>query len=213
MTAVPHTAAILTSSGCLTQMLGGSQREHAWEHTPPAIAAKLPPRKNYTRSRLVADGDLKLLNVGRRGHLSFKDVRVERLLHFRYQSLNTSQPRSASRKTPRTSGEQLCRTTSTGCRSGRIDGCATCAVIRRSMSNLYLDCNAAIEPPTCMAPSDRSPSFCGRSQRRRCASSVNDSAAGCCLRCRTQGREPERPWDMGQTPSWPEAFPHLRILS
>lgn len=35
----------------------------------------------------------------------------------------------------------------TGRRSDSIDGCANCAVTRRSMSNACLDCNSAIEPP------------------------------------------------------------------
>jgi hypothetical protein len=45
-------------------------------------------------NRLVAVGDLACLNVGRRGHLSFKDGRVERPLHIRLLPFNTAPTQS-----------------------------------------------------------------------------------------------------------------------
>jgi len=63
-------------------------------------------------SRLVAAGDLKRLNVGRRGHLSFEDGGVERPLHLRHQPLNICQPGRALRTTPRARGDRLCPTRS-----------------------------------------------------------------------------------------------------
>lgn len=60
--------------------------------------------------RLAAAGDLKRLNVGRSGHLSFEDGGVERPLHFRHRPLNTCQPGRALRTTPRDRGKRRCPT-------------------------------------------------------------------------------------------------------
>jgi hypothetical protein len=47
-----------------------------------------PTWKFESLFRLAAAGDLARLNVGRRGHLSFEDGRVERLLHLRHRPSN-----------------------------------------------------------------------------------------------------------------------------
>jgi len=60
-------------------------------------------------SRLAAVGDLKRLNVGRRGHLSFEDGGFERPLHLRHLPLNTCQPGRALRTTPRDRGSDCAR--------------------------------------------------------------------------------------------------------
>ena len=44
------------------------------------------------RYRLVAAGDPARLNVGRHGHLTFEDGRVERPLHLRHRPLNAGRP-------------------------------------------------------------------------------------------------------------------------
>jgi len=110
-TAIPHTAAI-RASNCrrIQQPLRGSQDKYAWQHPRSAHAAQ-PNLKDEGRFRLVAAGDLARLNVSsERGHLSFKDERVERPLHCRHRPLNTCKTGRALRTTPCAWGERLCPT-------------------------------------------------------------------------------------------------------
>ena len=65
-------------------------------------------------SRLTAAGDLKRLNVGRRGHLSFKDGGVDRPLHLCHRPLNIGQLDLASRTTLCIRGFLGCRWTESG---------------------------------------------------------------------------------------------------
>ena len=91
MTAVPRTAAVRASAGCRTQQpLRGSQREHAGQHPPSAIAAYL---SKATANWLLAMSHLSITLIERKGSCAHRSTRVYMLA---VRARTTSKPLQAN---------------------------------------------------------------------------------------------------------------------